>query len=240
MRFKHLIGLIILAVVISLLSFWLAMNRITFIFSIAAVGYPQNWGYVVLNAFLISLFLVFIKFRRKVARLPSSVYLAFIVALYIEMYGFPLTMYFFAWFFGYENAATLWYFLVELTGFDLFVYIYLGVILPISNIMILAGVFLIIFGWSKIFRAKNTLVTTGIYSHVRHPQYLGFLLLTFGIAFLWPTFSTIILWPILALLYYKLAKEEEKILEEKFGKEYKEYKNNVPMFIPRLWKKDNR
>jgi len=80
MRLKNLIGLILLAVVISLFSFWLAMNRNTFIFSIAAAGYPQNWGYVILNALLVSLFLVFIKFRRKVARLPSSVYLAFIVA----------------------------------------------------------------------------------------------------------------------------------------------------------------
>jgi protein-S-isoprenylcysteine O-methyltransferase Ste14 len=233
MRLKYLLSLILLAVVISLFSVWLAINHITFIFSVAAVGYPQNWGYVVLNAILLSLFLIFIKFRRKIARLPSSVYLAFIVALYIEMYGFPLTMYFFAWFLGYENVATLWYFLVGLTGYDLFVSIYMGVILPISNMIILAGVFLIVFGWSRIFRAKDKLVTTGIYGHVRHPQYLGFLLLTMGINFLWTTFSTLILWPILALLYYRLAKEEEKDME-KFGEEYQKYKNTVPMFIPRL------
>lgn len=62
------------------------------------------------------------------------------------MYSFPLTMYFFAWFFGYNNAATLWYFLVELTEYELFVYIYLGAIFPISNIIVLIGIFLIIFG----------------------------------------------------------------------------------------------
>jgi protein-S-isoprenylcysteine O-methyltransferase Ste14 len=210
------------------------MNHITFIFSVAAVGYPENWGYVALNFILLSLFLVFIKFRRKVARLPSSVYLAFIVALYIEMYGFPLTMYFFSWFLGYENVATLWYFLVGVTGYDAFVSIYLGVILPISNVIILSGMFLIIFGWSRIFRAKDALITTGIYAHVRHPQYLGFLLLTLGINFLWTTFSTLILWPVLVLLYYRLAKEEEKSMEDKFGEEYREYKRAVPMFIPRV------
>jgi protein-S-isoprenylcysteine O-methyltransferase Ste14 len=234
MRLKYLLVLILLAVAMALFSVWLAMNQISFIFSVAAIGYPQNWGYVVLNAILLSLFLLFIKFRRKVARLPSSVYLAFIVALYIEMYGFPLTMYFFTWFVGYENVATLWYLLVGLTGKDLFVSIFLGVILPISNMIIIPGMFLIVFGWSRIFRAKNQLVTTGIYGHVRHPQYLGFLLLTLGINFLWTTFSTLILWPILALLYYRLAKEEEKGMEEKFGEEYRKYKNTVPMFIPHV------
>jgi protein-S-isoprenylcysteine O-methyltransferase Ste14 len=234
MRFKSLLSLVLLGVAVSLFSVWLAMNQITFVFSVAAVGYPQNWGYVALNFILLSLFLLFIKFRRKAARLPSSAYLAFIVALYIEMYGFPLTMYFFSWFLGYENVATLWYFLVGVTGIDQFVSIYLSVVLPISNIIILTGMFLIVFGWSRIFRAKDTLVTTGIYAHVRHPQYLGFLLLTLGINFLWTTFSTLILWPILALLYYRLAKEEEKDIEAKFGEEYREYRRRVPMFIPHL------
>ena len=209
---------------------------ISFVFSIAAAraGYPKNWVYVMLNLILLCLFVVFIKFRRRVAHLPASVYLAFIVALYIEMYGFPLTMYFMMWLLGYNNPGNLWYFLVELTGKDLFVSIFSGLLLPISNIIILIGIFLIVFGWKKIFRTEGKLVATGIYGHVRHPQYLGFLVLTMGINVLWLTISTIILWPILAILYYRLAKEEEKKLEEKFGEEYKRYKSKVPMFIPRL------
>jgi protein-S-isoprenylcysteine O-methyltransferase Ste14 len=99
--------------------------------------------------------------------------------------------------------------------------------------IILSGIFLIVFGWRRIFRAKDELVTTGIYGYVRHPQYLGFLLLTAGIDFLWVTFSTLLLWPILAFLYYRLAKEEEEKMEERFGEEYRKYKNTVPMFIPR-------
>ena len=234
MRFKYWIGLFLLGLAGSFFSVWLGINQITFIFSVAAFGYPENWGFVALNFILLSLFILFIKFRRKIARLPSSIYLAFIVALYIEMYGFPLTMYFFAWFLGYQNVATLWYFLVGVTGRELFGSIFLYVIIPISNIIILTGMFLIVFGWTRIFKAKKELVTTGIYAHVRHPQYLGFLLLTLGINFLWTTFSTLILWPILALLYYRLAREEEKNMEEAFGEEYREYRNNVPMFIPRI------
>ena len=235
MRLKYLLSLIFLGVAVSLFSVWLAMNKIDFfVFCVAAIGFPQNLGYVVINFVLLSLFLVFIKFRRKVARLPSSVYLAFIVALYIEMYGFPLTWYTIMWLFGYQHVANLWGFLVEAMGLANFSIVYQFVIMPISNMIILSGILLIAFGWKRIFRSKKQLVTTGIYAHVRHPQYLGFLLLTLGINFLWPTFSTLILWPILVLLYYRLAKEEERSIEEKFGEEYRKYKDLVPMFIPRL------
>ena len=233
-KIKDLMSLILLAFFVSLLLFWFAENRISVVFSVAAYGYPQNWGYVVLNVILFGLFVLFIKFRRKAARLPASVYLAFLVALFIEMYGFALTWYIMIGFFGQSEAATLWYLLAGLTGKDLFVSIFLSFLLPLSNIIVLIGILLIIFGWRKIHRAKGQLVTTDIHRHVRHPQYLGFLLITLGMNVLWVTISTLILWPILAIVYYRLAKEEDKELEEKFGEEYRKYKQLVPMFIPHL------
>ena len=232
MKLKNLLVFVILAVLVSLLLFWFAEHQISLIFSVAAYGYPKNWGYVVLNLILLGLFILLVGFRRKLARLPSSIYLAFIVALYIEMYGFPLTMYFFTWFFGSDMVATLWYLLSALTGKDLFYSIFMGVILPISNVIILTGMLLVTFGWRKIFRAKEQLITTGIYGYVRHPQYLGLLLITLGMNVLWVTFSTLLLWPILAILYYRLAKEEDKQMEDKFGEEFLKYKHNIPMFIP--------
>ena len=219
----------------TLFTIWLAMNKIffTFVFSVAAMD-PHNWIYLIVNFALLSLFLVFTGFRRKVARLPSSIYLAFIVALYIEMYGFALTMFVISAVFGLAGVATFWGFLLPLTGLALLESIFYYAIVPISNIIILAGIFLIVFGWRRIYKAKDKLVTTGIYAQTRHPQYLGFLLITGGINFLWPTFSTLLMWPILVFLYIRLAKEEEAKMQEKFGEEYQKYKDRVPMFIPRL------
>jgi len=235
-RKLELISLILLALLLSVVLVWLAVSY-TFSLAFPLSSLPHraiDWGFVVLNVVLFSLFILFIRFRRKIARLPSSIYLAFIVALFVEMYGFPLTMYILTWLFGSTFPGCLWYPLAVLTGEDLFTSIFLGFILPISNMIILMGILLIIFGWRKIYRAKGKLVTTGIYGHVRHPQYLGFLLLTLGMNMLWVTLSTLLLWPILAILYYRLAKEEDKELEEKFGEEYRNYKRAVPMLIPRI------
>jgi len=103
---------------------------------------------------------------------------------------------------------------------------------PLSEVMMVLGAAFIIVGWKKIHKSEDRLITDGIYAYVRHPQYLGFLLLTLGMLVQWVTFLTALMWPILAVLYYRLAKEEEKELEKKFGKEYLEYKRKVPMFIP--------
>jgi protein-S-isoprenylcysteine O-methyltransferase Ste14 len=156
------------------------------------------------------------------------------MALYIEMYGFPLTMYIITGILGYNTLGCMWFPLARLVGEELFVNIFLGIILPISNSIILGGLLLIIFGWKKIHNTKNKLVTTGIYKHLRHPQYLGFLLLTLGMNFIWMAITTTLMWPILAFLYYRLAKEEEKQMQQKFKQEYTEYKTKVPMFLPKI------
>jgi protein-S-isoprenylcysteine O-methyltransferase Ste14 len=217
----------------TLFTIWLAINKIffTFVFSVAAID-PHNWVYVTVNFVLLSLFLVFTVFRRKVARLPSSIYLAFIVALYIEMYGFALTMFAINAVFGIAGIATFWGFLLPLIGLSWLNSIFYFIIVPVSNMIILLGIFFVVFGWRKIYKAKEKLVTTGIYAQTRHPQYFGFLLITGGVVFLWPTFSTLLMWPILLFLYYRLAEEEGQKLEEKFGKDYLEYKKSVPRFLP--------
>jgi protein-S-isoprenylcysteine O-methyltransferase Ste14 len=209
------------------------VSVLLFLLGYTAHGYG-NWAFVILNTLFFALFILFIKFRRKIARLPASVYLAFIVALYAEMYGFPLTMYLFMWLFGYRNVYTLEFLLARLIGEDFFAHIFLSFIFPISNMIMLIGILFIVLGWRKIFRAKSQLITTGIYGHVRHPQYLGFLLLTLGMNIQWITIPTLLLWPAIVILYYRLAKEEDKKMEEKFGEEHRKYSRSVPMFIPRI------
>ena len=234
-KLKHLTGFILLALLMAFL-FWLSINyKFSFAYPLSYLPHRSiDWNFVVLNVILFSLFILFIPFKRRMTRLPSSAYLAFIVALFTEMYGFPLTMYTITWLVGSTFPGCLWYPLAVLIGEDLFVSIFLGFILPVSNMIILIGVLLIIFGWSKIYRAKGQLVITGIYGYVRHPQYLGFLLLTIGMNIVWIAISTLLMWPILAILYYRLAEKEEKEMEERFGEEFLKYKRSVPMFIPRL------
>lgn len=192
-------------------------------------GYGQ-WSLVIFNVILFGLFVLAIPFRRKGGHHSGGAYLAFIIALFTEMYGFPLTIYILTWLLGYQNPLThlAGHILAGVVGEDLFFLIFH----PLSNVMMLLGAFLIIVGWQKIHAAEGGLVTDGIYAFVRHPQYLGFLLITSGMLIQWITLPTALMWPILVVLYYRLAKEEEKEMEERFGKEYLEYKRKVSMFIP--------
>jgi methanethiol S-methyltransferase len=107
-------------------------------------------------------------------------------------------------------------------------------VFPASKIIIGAGMLLVIFGWYQIFKAKGNLVTNGLYKYTRNPQYIGFLMITGGLNVQWLTIITTAIWPVLAVLYWRLAKIEEREALAKYGDAFLQYKQAVPRFIPHL------
>ncbi|MCW4005886.1 MAG: isoprenylcysteine carboxylmethyltransferase family protein [Candidatus Bathyarchaeota archaeon] len=213
-----------------------ALLVVYYLMSGKGFGMDSNWGFVLLNVGFFGLFVLFMPFKRKVSRRSSSIYIAFIVGLYAEMYGVPLTMYFFSWAFGASNLYTLEFLLSGVLGQELFYTTFTYFIFPATALLMIAGILLIVFGWKEIYKgqATNQLVTSGIYSRIRHPQYLGFMLLTLGMNLEWTTLFTLLMWPLLVVMYYRLGKEEDAENFERFGDAFQEYKQNVPSLIPHL------
>ncbi len=196
--------------------------------------YFGNWMGVITWVILFASFIVFLPFNKKSTIKPTSTLVAFIVASAFEMFGVPLSAYFLTWAFGINvPRGFLW-------GHTLENYIgywgmYIGVFFNI------VGGLLIIQGWRVIYReywskdeGEARLVTEGIYSYVRHPQYTGFLLMTLGLLVHWATLPLLIMWPLLVRQYYRLAKIEESEMLEKFGEEYEAYMKKTPRFFPNI------
>ncbi len=162
---------------------------------------------------------------------------AFVVALFTEMYGVPLTIYILTSTLGSKYPVIdpfshinghLW---VALAGGSMYVW---GLVMMLSWAAMLGGLIIMGRAWKLIHRAQGELVTSGLYRWVRHPQYFGLFLITVGMLIQWPTIITAAMWPVLAVMYYRLARREEKEIETKFEGRYTEYKQRVPMFIPSL------
>ena len=164
----------------------------------------------------------------------AGAFQAFIIAFYAEMYGFPLTIYFLARFFGLDLAwgegGNLWEHLFG-TPIAHIAAMLLGIAI------VLVGASLVVDGWRRIHRARreDRLVTDGVYARMRHPQYTGLFLIVFGEGIVhWPTIVSVLAFPIIVFAYTWLARKEERQLLEKFGDQYREYQRRVPMFIPRF------
>ena len=165
---------------------------------------------------------------------------AFIVPLFTEMYGFPLTIYVLTGWLGsrypainpysHENGH-LWNTLLGLKGNPHFGALHLA-----SNLLIVAGFFLLSAAWQVLYLAQTThsLAKTGPYASVRHPQYIGFAAIMFGLLLQWPTLPTLLMFPILMVVYSRLARSEEREVEAIFGDEWRRYAAVTPRFIPRM------
>jgi len=188
----------------------------------------SNWATVwtiTVNAGIFILFLVFLSYRTKVEWRSKSTFAAFILALMAEMFGIPLLLFIFSPIMRisyYDKHPGGWLNNPLIFGWN-------GAVIGVW--LTLIGMILVIIGWQKIHGAKG-LVTSGIYKYIRHPQYTGFFLVMTGWLLHWETTLTLVMYPILAVMYYLLARKEDKELSKEFGEEYEVYRQKTPMFLP--------
>jgi len=201
------------------------------------------WGLVLINS-VIFIFFAFTFFKPQTPRdwRSFSAFSAFLVALFAEMYGFPLTLYFLSGWLQTRIPNIDWFshdagHLLEMI-FGWKANPHFGPFHILSNVLIIAGFFVISSSWSILYEAqrKRALATTGPYSYVRHPQYLGFILVMFGFLLQWPTLLTLAMFPVLVWIYVRLARSEEQDAITAFGDAYRQYVRSVPAFVPRLSK----
>ncbi|MEN8258731.1 MAG: isoprenylcysteine carboxylmethyltransferase family protein [Thermodesulfobacteriota bacterium] len=199
------------------------------------------WPLVILNSALFVLFAFsFIRPKTRLDWRSLGAFSAFMVALFVEMYGFPLTIYFLS---GWlqsrfpntdifaHGSGHLWHTIFGLEGDP-----HTNPIHLVANLLIIAGFYLTYRAWKVLHAAQQAgqLATSGPYALVRHPQYDGFILVMFGFLLMWPTLLTLVMFPILLVVYIRLAKQEEDLVRKEFGAAYDAYAKHVPAFMPRL------
>jgi protein-S-isoprenylcysteine O-methyltransferase Ste14 len=200
------------------------------------------WTLVILNS------IVFVIFAFSFARPQSprdwrsfGAFSAFLVALFAEMYGYPLTIYLLSgWltsrFPGIDFLSHDAGHLLEMM-FGWRAHPHFGPFHLLSAAFIGAGFWLLAVSWKVLYEAQRNrrLATSGPYARIRHPQYAGFVLIMTGFLVQWPTLVTLAMYPVLVFMYARLAKREESDMLAQFGDEYRRYRNAVPGFIPKFF-----
>ena len=197
------------------------------------------WSLVIINSAIFIIF-AFSFTKPKSAKDWRSLgaFSAFIVALFTEMYGFPLTIYLLSgWLqtkvpgtnvFSHE-AGHLWN---TLLGWD--INPHFDPLHILSNLVIFGGFVMLASAWRVLHAAQqqHDLATEGIYARMRHPQYAAFIVIMFGFLLQWPTLPTVVMFPILVYVYVRLARREEQAALEEFGGRYHAYIRATPAFVP--------
>jgi protein-S-isoprenylcysteine O-methyltransferase Ste14 len=199
------------------------------------------WGLVIVNSAVFILF-AYSFFKPRTGRDWRSfgAFSAFLVALFAEMYGFPLSIYFLSGWLQSRYPGVDWFshdagHVLEMM-FGWKTNPHFGPFHILSFVLIGGGFVLIAAAWRVLFDAqqRHTLATSGPYSHVRHPQYVGFILVMLGFLVQWPTLLTLAMFPVLVWMYVRLAHQEERGVRAEFGEDYDRYAARTPAWFPRL------
>ena len=199
------------------------------------------WSLAIINSLIFIIFAFsFFKPKSKRDWRTFGAFSAFLVALFTEMYGFPLTIYLLSGWLGSRFPGID--FLSHDAGHLLEVMFgwranpHFGPFHIVSNLLIVAGFYLLAKSWDVLYQAQQTgqLANTGPYARIRHPQYVGFVVIMFGFLLQWPTLVTLVMFPILLVVYWRLALTEEREMEQQLGEAYRQYARATPRFIPRF------
>ncbi|MGR3697287.1 MAG: methyltransferase family protein [Roseovarius sp.] len=197
------------------------------------------WFFALLNAAIFIMF-AFSFFKPQTQRDWRSfgAFSAFLVALFSEMYGFPLTIYLLSGWLQTRFPGVDWFshdagHLPEML-FGWQANPHFGPFHMISFVLIGLGFWMISAAWRVLYQAQRsgTLATSGPYAKVRHPQYVGFVLVLTGFLFQWPTLLTLAMYPVLIWMYVRLARSEERETRATFGAQFDVYAARVPAFFP--------
>ena len=199
------------------------------------------WLLVILNSAVFIIFaFTFFKPRTKRDWRSFGAFSAFIVALFVEMYGFPLTIYVLSGWLQTRYPGVNWFshdagHLLEML-FGWKASPHFGPFHVLSFVFIGGGFWILSAAWPVLYRAQKAheLATQGVYARVRHPQYVGFILIMFGFLIQWPTILTLLMFPVLVFMYVRLARSEERQTEQDFGKTWRDYAARTPRFFPRF------
>lgn len=199
------------------------------------------WPIVIINTLLFAVF-AFSFTRPRTWRDWRSfgAFSAFLVALFTEMYGFPLTIYLLSGWLGSSfpvadpfshEAGHLWATLLGWQGDP-----HATPVHTLSEILIFAGMALVAIAWRVLHGAqqRGEIAISGPYRFVRHPQYVGFVAVLLGFLIQWPTIPTALMFPVLVGMYRRLARREEAEALAQFGEDYARYAADTPRFLPRI------
>lgn len=198
------------------------------------------WVLVVLNSALFIIFAFSFAKPSKARDWTSfGAFSAFVIALFTEMYGFPLSIYFLSPWLASQFPDVNWlahdsgHFWEMIFGWK--DNPHFGPFHMVSLAFIVFGFSVLAWSWPILHAALRggKLAKTGIYARLRHPQYAGFVLIMFGFLLQWPTILTLVMFPILVWMYVRLALKEERDAETEFGDEYRAYAAVTPRFWPR-------
>ena len=199
------------------------------------------WSLVILNSLVFIIFAFsFFKPRTQRDWRSFGAFSAFLVALFTEMYGFPLTIYFLSGWLQSNYPDVNWlshdagHLLEMLFGWK--ANPHLGPFHMLSLVFIGGGFWLLAAAWRVLWAAQRShvLALTGPYARIRHPQYVAFVLIMFGFLLQWPTLLTLAMFPVLTYMYVRLAHREEREAAAEFGAAYARYAAATPAFLPRM------